>query len=249
MRIISWNINGIRAVWDKGFKAFFREADADVFCVQEIRSDKDLDNYHIALYDEYFYPSNVKGYAGVGIYTKIEPISVTSGMGIKEHNGDGRVLTLELKDKYIITAYAPTAGLKLERLDYRMRWQADFNQYVAYRQKKKPVIICGDLNVAPETLDAPLVLCGDRTACLTFEERNLFAELESQGLIDAWRAIHQAQRCYTWWPQGTRSRHAAQGLRLDYFLIDDRLAGEVESCDILQSVWGSDHCPVMLTLK
>lgn len=249
MKIASWNINGIRAIWEKDFKSILRNIDADVFCVQEVREHKDLDRFHIALYDEYFYPSNVKGYAGVGIYTRIEPVSVTVGMGIKEHDNDGRVMTMEFADMYVVCVYAPASGVRLERLDYRLRWQIDFNQYVAYLQRKKPVLICGDLNVVPDNLDAPFNVNNMTGACFTIEERDLYRALECQGLIDAWRAMNQNKRSYTWWPQGTVVRSGSEGLRLDYFLVDERIAGRVTESEIMQSIKGSDHCPITISLQ
>ena len=250
MKFISWNVNGIRACVKKGFLDFFREADADIFCIQESKMqegqlDLDLPDYH-----QYWNYAVRKGYSGTGIFTKEEPVSAAYGMGIEEHDQEGRVITLEFEDYYFVTVYTPNSQSGLARLDYRMQWEEDFLQYLKKLEEKKPVIVCGDLNVAHEEIDLKNPKTNRKNAGFTDEERDKFRTLKAAGFIDTFRYFYPDQEgIYSWWSYRFSARKKNAGWRIDYFVVSEALKDRLEDAKILTEVMGSDHCPVELDMK
>ena len=250
MKLISWNVNGIRACVQKGFLDFFKEADADIFCIQETKMqagqlDLDLPGYH-----QYWNYAVRKGYSGTAIFTKKEPISVQYGIGIEEHDQEGRVITLEFEDFYFVTVYTPNSQSELARLDYRMQWETDFLAYLKRLEEKKPVVFCVDLNVAAEEIDLKNPKTNRKNAGFTDEERDKFRTLKASGFIDTFRYFYPDQEgIYSWWSYRFSARKKNAGWRIDYFVVSEALKDRLEDAKILTEVMGSDHCPVELDMK
>lgn len=250
MKFISWNVNGLRAVFGKGFPEIIQELDADFVCLQETKMqagqlEADLPSYHT-----YWNYAEKKGYSGTAIYTRHEPLSVSYGIGIDHHDTEGRVITLEYTDFYLITVYVPNSQDDLRRLGYRMTWEDDFRAYLVELDKKKPVIVCGDLNVAHQEIDLKNPKSNRRNAGFTDEERGKFQELLDAGFIDTFRYFHPDQRdIYSWWSYRFKARERNSGWRIDYFVTSQRLAPQLASAKIYTEIFGSDHCPVELVLK
>lgn len=250
MKFISWNVNGLRAVFGKGFPEIIQELDADFVCLQETKMqagqlEADLPSYHT-----YWNYAEKKGYSGTAIYTRHEPLSVSYGIGIDHHDTEGRVITLEYTDFYLITVYVPNSQDDLRRLGYRMTWEDDFRAYLVELDKKKPVIVCGDLNVAHQEIDLKNPKSNRRNAGFTDEERGKFQELLDAGFIDTFRYFHPDQRdIYSWWSYRFKARERNSGWRIDYFITSQRLAPQLASAKIHTEIFGSDHCPVELVLK
>lgn len=250
MKFISWNVNGIRACMTKGFMDFFKEVDSDIFCLQETKLqagqiEMDLEGYH-----QYWNYAEKKGYSGTAIFTKKEPISVAYGIGIEEHDKEGRVITLEFDDFYFITVYTPNSQTELARLSYRMTWEDDFKKYLKKLEEKKPVIFCGDLNVAHKEIDLKNPKTNRKNAGFTDEERAKFTELVNDGFIDTFRYFYpEMEGIYSWWSYRFKAREKNAGWRIDYFMVSDSLKDRLESAKIHTEIYGSDHCPVELVLK
>lgn len=250
MKFISWNVNGLRAVFGKGFPEIIQGLDADFVCLQETKMqagqlEADLPSYHT-----YWNYAEKKGYSGTAIYTRHEPLSVSYGIGIDHHDTEGRVITLEYTDFYLITVYVPNSQDDLRRLSYRMTWEDDFRAYLVELDKKKPVIVCGDLNVAHQEIDLKNPKNNRRNAGFTDEERGKFQELLDAGFIDTFRYFHPDQcDIYSWWSYRFKARERNSGWRIDYFVTSQRLAPQLASAKIHTEIFGSDHCPVELVLK
>ncbi|WP_300361729.1 exodeoxyribonuclease III [Fusobacterium sp.] len=250
MKFISWNVNGIRACVTKGFLDFFKEVDADIFCLQETKLqagqiELDLEGYH-----QYWNYAEKKGYSGTAIFTKKEPISVSYGLGIEEHDKEGRVITLEFEDFYFITVYTPNSQTELARLDYRMTWEDDFKKYLKKLEEKKPVIFCGDLNVAHKEIDLKNPKTNRKNAGFTDEERAKFDNLVNDGFVDTFRYFYPDMTdIYSWWSYRFKAREKNAGWRIDYFVVSESLKPRLESAKIHTEILGSDHCPVELVIK
>ena len=249
MKLISWNVNGIRACVKKGFVEFFKEVDADIFCLQETKLQEgqivlDLDGYY-----QYWNYAEKKGYSGTAVFSKIEPISVSYGLDIEEHDTEGRVITLEYKDFYLVNVYTPNSQRELARLDYRMKWEDDFRDYLKGLDMKKPVILCGDLNVAHKEIDLKNPSTNKKNAGFTDEERGKMTTLIESGFIDSFRHIYpEKEDAYTWWSYMRQARDRNVGWRIDYFMVSKQLEDRIKSATIHSEVLGSDHCPVELTI-
>ena len=250
MKLISWNVNGIRACVTKGFLDFFKEVDADIFCLQETKLQEGQINLDLEGYHQYWNYAEKKGYSGTAIFTKAEPLSVSYGIDIEEHDKDGRVITLEFEDFYMITVYTPNSKQALERLEYRMKWEDDFRAYLKNLETKKPVIVCGDLNVAHKEIDLKNPKNNIKNAGFTTEEREKFTELINAGFIDTYRYFHpDTEGVYSWWSYRFNARKNNAGWRIDYFCVSDALKDRLVSADIHMEILGSDHCPVELIIK
>lgn len=250
MKLISWNVNGLRACVGKGFEESFKMMDADFFCLQETKMQEGQLDLNFDGYRSYWNYADKKGYSGTAIYTKHEPISVAYGIGIDEHDHEGRVITLEMENFFLVTAYVPNSQDGLKRLDYRMRWEDDFLAYLKRLDEKKPVIVCGDLNVAHKEIDLKNPKTNRKNAGFTDEEREKFTHLLSQGFIDTFRYFYpDTTGAYSWWSYRFRAREKNAGWRIDYFVVSERLAEKIEGATIHNQVFGSDHCPVELTLR
>ncbi len=250
MKLVSWNVNGLRACIDKGFMDFFKEADADVFCIQESK----LQEGQIALdmpgYYQFWNYAEKKGYSGTALFTKTKPLLVTNGIGIAEHDKEGRVITAEYPDFYVVTVYTPNSQRELARLDYRMEWENAFLEYLKGLEEKKPVIFCGDLNVAHKEIDLKNPKSNRHNAGFTDEERACFTRLLETGFIDTFRYFYpDVQGVYSWWSYMFKAREKNAGWRIDYFVASGSLADRLESAAIHTEVMGSDHCPVELVIK
>ena len=250
MKFISWNVNGIRACMTKGFMDFFKEVDADIFCLQETKLQAGQIEMNLEGYHQYWNYAEKKGYSGTAIFTKKEPISVTYGLGIEEHDKEGRVITLEFDDFYFITVYTPNSQTELARLSYRMTWEDDFKKYLKKLEEKKPVIFCGDLNVAHKEIDLKNPKTNRKNAGFTDEERAKFTELVNDGFIDTFRYFYpEMEEIYSWWSYRFKAREKNAGWRIDYFMVSSSLKDRLESAKIHTEIYGSDHCPVELVLK
>lgn len=250
MKLISWNVNGLRACVQKGFLDYFNKVDADIFCIQESKLQEGQINLELEGYHQYWNYAEKKGYSGTAIFTKVEPLSVTYGINIEDHDKEGRVITLEFNDFYMVTVYTPNAQEKLARLDYRMRWENDFRQYLKKLDKIKPVIICGDLNVAHGEIDLKNPKSNRKNAGFSDEEREKFTELLANGFIDTFRFFNpDKEGAYSWWSYRFNARANNAGWRIDYFCVSERLKDRLISADIHSEVLGSDHCPVELVLN
>ena len=249
MKCISWNVAGYRACLKKGFKEFFEEIDADIFCLQEVKATEEQIDYHPEGYYVYRNVAEKKGYSGTLIYTKKEPISVKYGMGIEKHDMEGRMITLEYDNFYLITVYVPNAKQELERLSYRMEWEDDFREYVNELKSKKMVLICGDFNVAHEEIDIKNVKANIGKAGFTYEEREKFTLLLNSGFIDTYRYFYPDKIQYSWWSYLFHARENNAGWRLDYFLVDKDHIDKISDSIIYDDVMGSDHCPIGIILK
>ena len=248
MRLISWNVNGLRAVAGKGFADIFTELDADFVCLQETKLQEGQIDLEFLGYTSYWNFADKPGYSGTAIYTKHLPISVTRGIGVDEHDHEGRVLTLEMKDFYLVCVYVPNSQDGLRRLDYRMRWEDDFRAYVSGLAARKGVVICGDMNVAHEEIDLKNPATNHFNAGFSDEERAKMTELLGAGFVDSWRFQHPEEVKYSWWSYRMRARERNVGWRIDYFLVSESFKDHIVSTDILNDIFGSDHCPVELIL-
>ena len=248
MKIISWNVAGFRAVLKKGFDDFFREIDADIFCIQESKVLEEQFDYRPEGYKMYLNPAERKGYSGTLVFTRIDPINVSYGMGIEEHDKEGRIITLEYDKFYLVTVHTPNAKNDLSRLEYRMKWEDDFRKYLLSLKSNKSVIVCGDLNVAHNEIDLKNPDTNHFSAGFSDEERNKFTELLNSGFIDTFRYLHEDKVKYSWWSFRTQARQRNVGWRIDYFLVSEDLKEKIKKADILDEVYGSDHCPVLLEL-
>ena len=250
MKLISWNVNGIRACVQKGFLDFFKEADADIFCIQESKMQEGQLELELPGYHQYWNYAERKGYSGTAIFIKQEPLSVMYGMGIEEHDKEGRVITLEFEDFYFVTVYTPNSQNELARLEYRMQWETDFLIYLKKLEEKKNVIFCGDLNVAHQEIDLKNPKTNRRNAGFTDEERGKFTELLQAGFIDTFRYFYPDQEgIYSWWSYRFSARAKNAGWRIDYFIVSEGLKDRLVDAKILTEVLGSDHCPVELDIK
>ena len=249
MKFISWNVNGLRACVGKDFEQTFRMLDADFFCLQETKMQEGQLDLKFEGYQSYWNYADKKGYSGTAIFTKHTPISVSYGIGIDKHDHEGRVITLEMEKFYLVTVYTPNSQDELKRLDYRMEWENDFRQYLLKLDSQKPVIVCGDLNVAHEEIDLKNPKSNRRNAGFTDEERTQFSTLLASGFKDTFRTLHPEDVTYSWWSYRFQARQKNAGWRIDYFVVSDRLMDDVEAANIHTQIMGSDHCPVEIVLK
>lgn len=249
MKFISWNVNGLRACVGKEFEQQFKDLDADFFCLQETKMQAGQLDLSFPGYESYWNYADKKGYSGTAIYTKHKPLSVTYGINIDEHDHEGRVITLEMEDFYLVTVYTPNSQDGLRRLEYRMKWEDDFQAYLHKLDEKKPVIVCGDMNVAHQEIDLKNPKTNRKNAGFTDEEREKMTQLLSNGFIDTFRTLYPEQVTYSWWSYRFRAREKNTGWRIDYFLISERLKDRLEDAKIHTEIMGSDHCPVEIILK
>ncbi|ACL77611.1 exodeoxyribonuclease III [Ruminiclostridium cellulolyticum] len=251
-KLVSWNVNGLRACIGKGFWDFFKEVDSDIFCIQETKLQEGQVELEQELegYEQYWNYAVKKGYSGTAIFTKIKPVSSSCGIGIEEHDNEGRVITLEFDQYFLVNVYTPNSKRELERLEYRMKWEDDFRIYLKQLEETKPVIICGDMNVAHKEIDIKNPRSNKRSAGFTMEEREKFSELLEQGFVDSYRTLYPDKTgAYTWWSYMFKARERNVGWRIDYFCVSEVLKNIIEEADIYSEIMGSDHCPVGLTIK
>ena len=250
MKLISWNVNGLRACQTKGFSETFKQLNADFFCLQETKMQQGQLDLEFDGYESYWNFAEKKGYSGTAIYSRHKPLSISYGLGIEEHDHEGRVITLEMQDFYLITVYVPNSQDGLRRLNYRMQWEDAFRSYVKELDKTKPVIICGDMNVAHKEIDLKNPKTNRKNAGFTDEERDKMSELLNSGFTDTFRFFHPDQeRAYSWWSYRFHAREKNAGWRIDYFIVSNRLAERLKSAEIHNEIFGSDHCPVEIILK
>ena len=249
MKLISWNVNGIRACVGKGFLDFFKEVDADIFCVQETKLQEGQIDLDLEGYYQYWNYAEKKGYSGTAVFTKVKPISVTYGLDIEEHDKEGRVITLEYDDFYLVNVYTPNSQRELARLDYRMQWEDDFKNYLKMLETKKPVVLCGDLNVAHKEIDLKNPSTNRKNAGFSDEEREKMTILLESGFIDTFRHFYpDKEDAYTWWSYMRQARDRNVGWRIDYFIVSEVLKDRIKSATIHSSIPGSDHCPVEIEI-
>ena len=249
MKLISWNVNGIRACLTKGFEEFFKKVDADMFCIQETKCQEGQVELEFEGYTSYWNSAEKKGYSGTAIFTKIKPISVTYGIGIEEHDNEGRVITLEFEKFYLVNVYTPNSKRELERLDYRQIWEDEMRKYLLRLNETKPVIMCGDLNVAHKEIDLKNPSTNRRSAGFTDEERNKMTELLDSGFVDTYRYLYpNKENAYTWWSYMRKAREKDIGWRIDYFIVSEDIKKDIKDAKIYSEIMGSDHCPIELTL-
>ena len=249
MKLISWNVNGLRACVGKGFEESFGQLDADFFCLQETKMQQGQLDLQVEGYTSYWNYAEKKGYSGTAVYTRHTPLSVSYGIGVDEHDHEGRVITLEMDDFYLVTVYTPNSQDGLRRLDYRMAWEDAFLAYLQALDAKKPVVVCGDMNVAHQEIDLKNPKTNRRTAGFTDEERDQCRHLLESGFTDTFRLLHPDEIKYSWWSYRFKAREKNAGWRIDYFLVSDRLADRVSAAEIHNEIMGSDHCPVELVLE
>ena len=250
LKFISWNVNSLRACYDKGFADAFNRLEADFFCLQETKMQEGQLDVQFEGYQSYWNYAEKKGYSGTAIFSKVKPLSVTYGLGIEEHDHEGRVITLELESYYLITVYTPNSQEELRRLDYRMKWEDDFRAYLKKLEEKKPVIVCGDLNVAHKEIDLKNPKTNRKNAGFTDEERAKFTTLLESGFTDTFRYFYPEQEgIYSWWSYRFKAREKNSGWRIDYFLTSDSLKDKLRGAQIHTDILGSDHCPVELTIE
>ncbi len=250
MKLISWNVNGLRACLTKGFEEFFKSEDADIFCIQETKMQRSQGAPDFEGYEQYWNSAEKKGYSGTAIYTKKSPLSVSYGLAIEEHDNEGRVITIEMDDFFVVCVYTPNSKSELERLDYRMIWEDVFREYILDLESKKPVIICGDLNVAHKEVDIKNPASNRNSAGFTDCEREKLTQLIDSGYIDTFRYIYpERSDSYTWWSYMFKAREKNVGWRIDYFLASEKLKHRITDAIIYSDVLGSDHCPVGLILS
>jgi exodeoxyribonuclease-3 len=249
MKLISWNVNGLRACESHGFSTIFKQLDADFFCLQETKMQEGQLDLQFEGYQSYWNYAEKKGYSGTAIFTRHQPLSVTYGIGIAEHDHEGRVITLEMPEFFLVTCYTPNAQDGLKRLDYRMQWEDDFRQYLMTLDRQKPVILCGDLNVAHEEIDLKNPKTNRMNAGFTDQEREKFTLLLNSGFIDTFRTLYPDQVTYSWWSYRFQARQKNAGWRIDYFVTSERLRPQIIDATIHTDITGSDHCPVELSLK
>ena len=249
MRLISWNVNGVRACLGKGFQDVFHAQDADIFCLQETKMQPGQAQVDCEGYEEYWYSAEKKGYSGTALFTKKKPLHVVCGMGKDEHDHEGRLITAEYEDFFLVTCYTPNSQNELKRLDYRMQWEDDFRDYVNELDAVKPVIICGDLNVAHEEIDLKNPKTNRGNAGFSDEERAKMTELLASGFTDSFRYLYpDVTGAYSWWSYRFKARQNNAGWRIDYFLVSNRIADKIKKAEILTDIMGSDHCPVALEI-
>lgn len=250
MKLISWNVNGLRACMEKGFMDFFNQVDADVFCIQESKLQAGQIELGLPGYHQYWNYAEKKGYSGTALFCKEEPLGVTYGIGIEEHDKEGRVITAEFADFYVVTVYTPNSKRELERLSYRMEWEAAFLAYLKGLEQKKPVIFCGDLNVAHKEIDLKNPKSNHHNAGFTDEERACFDTLLENGFVDTFRYFYpDREGIYSWWSYMFKAREKNAGWRIDYFVVSESLKDRLSGAAIHTEVMGSDHCPVELTIQ
>ena len=249
MKLVSWNVNGLRAVVGKGFAGIFESFDADCVCLQETKLKAGQIDLEFPGYESYWDYADKPGYAGTAIYTRRHPLSVRTGIGIDEHDHEGRAVTLEFGDFFLVNTYVPNSHNELKRLDYRMRWEDDFRAYLKQLEKTKPVVVCGDMNVAHEEIDLKNPSTNHFSAGFSDEERGKMSELLASGFIDSWRFQHPQEVKYSWWSYRMAARQRNVGWRIDYFLVSECLRDRIVSTEIHDQIQGSDHCPVELVLK
>ena len=249
IKFISWNVNGLRACEGKGFSDIFRQLDADFFCLQETKMQAGQLDLHFDGYESYWNYADKKGYSGTAIFTRRKPLNVTYGIVIDEHDHEGLVITMEMDDFYLVTVYTPNSQDELRRLDYRMRWEDDFQAYLQQLDQKKPVIVCGDMNVAHQEMDLKNPNTNRRNAGFTDEEREKFTQLLGKGFVDTFRWKYPEQITYSWWSYRFQARQKNAGWRIDYFVTSERLKPRIDDAIIHTEIYGSDHCPVELVLK
>ena len=249
MKFISWNVNGLRAVVTKGFADIFKELDADFFCLQETKLQEGQIDLSFDGYESYWNYAEKKGYSGTAIFTRHKPISVSYGLGIEEHDHEGRVIKLEYEDFYLVTVYTPNSQDGLKRLDYRMKWEDDFLGYIRSLDEKKPVVYCGDLNVAHTEIDLKNPKSNRKNAGFTDEEREKMSVVLSAGFTDTWRSLNpDVEGVYSWWSYRFNARKNNAGWRIDYFIVSDRIVDKITDARIHTDIFGSDHCPVELDI-
>lgn len=250
MKLISWNVNGLRACLTKGFEDFFHKMDADIFCLQETKMQPDQAEVNVDGYFKYWNSAVKKGYSGTAIFTKKEPLSVSYDLGLDKHNDEGRVITLEYDKFYMVTVYTPNSKRELARLEYRMEWEEDFRAYLLTLNEKKPVIVCGDLNVAHTEIDLKNPKTNTMNAGFTIEEREKMTTLLDSGFVDTFRYLYpDVTEAYTWWSYMFKAREKNAGWRIDYFLVSDILKTNIADSKIHKDILGSDHCPVELDIN
>ena len=250
MKLISWNVNGLRACLKKNFMEDFEKLDADIFCLQETKLSAGQLDLALPGYHQYWNYAEKKGYSGTAVFTKREPLSVGYGMDLPEHDGEGRVITLEYEDFYLVTVYTPNSQEELKRLSYRMEWEDAFREYLSSLKERKGVIVCGDLNVAHQEIDLKNTKTNRKNAGFTDEEREKLTRLLQWGFVDSFRYFHpDAEGIYSWWSYRFKAREKNAGWRIDYFLVSEDLSGKMESASIHTEVFGSDHCPVELVIR
>ena len=254
MKLVSWNVNGLRAVITKGFEEFFKEINADIFCIQETKmQEEQIDDKIKEIFKEYncyWNSAEKKGYSGTAVFSKVKPINVTYGIGIEEHDKEGRVITLEFEKFYLVNCYTPNSKRELERLDYRMIWEDEFRKYLLKLNETKPVVMCGDLNVAHEEIDLKNPKTNRRNAGFTDEERNKMTELLNSGFTDTFRYLYPDKTgMYSWWSYMFKAREKNAGWRIDYFIVSKSVEEKIKESYIFSDVMGSDHCPVGLDLE
>ncbi len=249
-KLISWNVNGLRACAEKGFLDFFKEADADIFCLQETKLQEGQINLELPGYYQYWNYAEKKGYSGTAIFTKKKPLSASMGMNIEKHDHEGRLITLEFEKFYMITVYTPNSQDELKRLDYRMEWEDDFLSYLKKLEQMKPVILCGDLNVAHKEIDLKNPKTNRKNAGFTDEERNKFTALTEAGFTDTFRYFYpDLEGAYSWWSYRFHAREKNAGWRIDYFLVSQSLNSNLKDAVIYKDILGSDHCPIGLLIE
>ncbi len=250
VKLISWNVNGLRACCDKGFRDIFTSLDADCFCLQETKMQAGQLDLSFDGYESYWYYAEKKGYSGTAIFTRIKPLNVTYGLGIEAHDHEGRVITLEFPDFFLVTVYTPNSQDGLRRLDYRMTWEDDFKIYLQKLDSQKPVIVCGDLNVAHQEIDLKNPKTNRKNAGFTDEEREKFSSLLDAGFVDTFRHFYpDLTEAYSWWSYRFQARQRNSGWRIDYFLASTRFSPLLSDAKIHSNIFGSDHCPVELSLN
>ena len=250
MKLISWNVNGLRAVWNKGFADFFNQINADIFCIQETKMQEGQMDIDFEGYYKYFNSAIKKGYSGTAIFTKTKPNNVTYGIGIAEHDQEGRVITLEFDKFYMVNVYTPNSQRELTRLEYRQHWEDDFRNYLLELDKTKPVILCGDLNVAHKEIDLKNPKNNRKNAGFTDEEREKMTNLLEAGFTDSFRYLYpDKENCYTWWSYMMKAREKNVGWRIDYFIVSNKIKEKIQEAKIHSEIMGSDHCPVELEIN
>lgn len=249
MKLVSWNVNGVRAVYQKGFKEIFNNFNADIFCIQETKMQEGQLDLTMEGYNVYLNSAEKKGYSGTAVWTKIKPISVSKGIGIEEHDKEGRVLTLEYKEFYLVNVYTPNSKRELERLDYRVIWETEFRKYLKNLEKNKPVILCGDLNVAHKELDVKNDKSNRNSAGFTDEERREFQNLLNENFVDTFRVFYPDKEKFSWWSYFGKAREKNVGWRIDYFVVSEVLKNKLKDAEIHDQVFGSDHCPVSIDIE
>ena len=250
MKLVSWNVNGIRACLNKGFDGFFRNVNADIFCIQETKCQEGQVDLKYEGYESFWNSAEKKGYSGTAVFTKIKPLSVKYGIGIEEHDKEGRVITIEFDKFFLVNIYTPNSKRELERLDYRQVWEDEIRKYLLNLNKTKPVIMCGDLNVAHKEIDLKNPKTNTHNAGFTIEERNKMTELLDAGFVDTFRYLYPDKTdCYSWWSYMRKSREKNVGWRIDYFIVSEDIKDKIKEASIYSEVMGSDHCPVGLEIE